>query len=84
MQDALLKVAGVTEVVTISDTDEKVVLKVEKGKVDTDTLIKTVEGVEEVDDKPRFIATVPEENQETPEENQETPEENQETPEETQ
>lgn len=70
MQAALLKVAGVTEVVTISDTDEKVVLKVEKGKVDTDTLIKTVEGVEEVDDKPRFIATVPEETQETPEETQ--------------
>lgn len=63
MQAALLKVAGVTEVVTISDTDEKVVLKVEKGKVDTDTLIKTVEGVEEVDDKPRFTATVPEETQ---------------------
>ncbi len=61
MQDALLKVTGATEVVTISDTDEKVVLKVEKGKVDTDTLIKTVEGVETVDDKPRFVATVPEE-----------------------
>lgn len=61
MQDALLKVAGVTEVVTISDKDEKVVLKVEKGKVDTDTLIKTVEGVEEVDDGPRFTATVSEE-----------------------
>ena len=56
-----MKVAGVTEVVTISDKDEKVVLKVEKGKVDTDMLIKTVEGVEEVNDAPRFTATVFEE-----------------------
>lgn len=63
MQAALLKVAGVTEVVTISDKDEKVVLKVEKGKVDTDTLMKTIEGVEELDGKPRFTAKVHEETQ---------------------
>lgn len=63
MQAALLKIAGVTEVVTISDKDPKVVLKVEQGKVETDTLIKTIEAVEEVDEKPRFTAKVYDENQ---------------------
>ncbi len=56
MQDALSKVAGVTEVVSVSQADEKVVLKVEKDKVKTTTLIDAVEAIEEVGEKPRFTA----------------------------
>ena len=58
MQDALKKVAGVTEVVSVSQADQKAVVKVEKGKVETTTLIDTIAAIEEIDDKPRFVATV--------------------------
>ena len=56
MQDALAKVTGVTEVVSVSDSEDKAVVKVEKGKVKTEDLIAAVEGIEEVDGKPRFPA----------------------------
>ena len=52
MQDALTKVTGVTEVVSVSMADNKAVVKVEKGKVTTDALVKAVEA------DPRFTATV--------------------------
>lgn len=58
VQDALSKVAGVTEVVSVSQVDQKAVVKVEKGKVETTTLIDTIAAIEEIDDKPRFVATV--------------------------
>ena len=58
VQDALSKVAGVTEVVSVSQADQKAVVKVEKGKVETATLIDTIAAIEEIDDKPRFVATV--------------------------
>ena len=44
MQDALSKVAGVSEVVSVSDTDNKAVVKVEKGKVKTADLTTAVQG----------------------------------------
>jgi len=51
VQDALSKVTGVTEVVSVSMADNKAVVKVEKGKVTTDALVKAVEA------DPRFKAT---------------------------
>ena len=45
MQEAPKKVTGVSEVVSVSMADNKAVVKVEKGKVETDTLVKAVEGV---------------------------------------
>lgn len=56
MQDALAKVTGVTEVVSVSENDNKAVVKVEKGKVKTEDLIAAIEGIEEVDGAPRFPA----------------------------
>ncbi|MCG9128887.1 hypothetical protein JT359_14955 [Candidatus Poribacteria bacterium] len=56
MQDALAKVTGVTEVVSVSEVENKAVVKVEKGKVETADLVAAVEGIEEVDGKPRFPA----------------------------
>ena len=44
MQDALTKVTGVSEVVSVSMDENKAVVKVEKGKVETDALVKAVEG----------------------------------------
>ena len=44
MQDALSKVTGVSEVVSVSSTDNNAVVKIEKGKVETDALVKAVEG----------------------------------------
>ena len=58
MQDALAKVTGVTEVVSVSDADEKAVVKVEKGKVKTADLTDAVAAIEEMDGKPRFTASV--------------------------
>ena len=52
MQGALSKVAGVTEVVSVSSANNKAVVKVEKGKVDSAALIAAVEA------DPRFKATV--------------------------
>jgi copper chaperone CopZ len=52
VQGALSKVTGVSEVVSVSSTSNTAVVKVEKGKVKTDALIKAVES-----DK-RFKATV--------------------------
>ena len=43
MQDALKKVAGVSEIVSVSHTDSKAVVKAEKGKIDAATLVKAVE-----------------------------------------
>lgn len=58
VQDALAKVTGVTEVVTVSQADEKAVVKVEKGKVETASLIAAVQAIEELGDEPRFKAEV--------------------------
>ncbi|MCY3550287.1 MAG: cation transporter [Candidatus Poribacteria bacterium] len=44
VQEALKKVTGVSEVVSVSMAENKAVVKVEKGKVETDTLVKAVEG----------------------------------------
>lgn len=44
VQDALTKVTGVSEVVSVSSTDNTAVVKIEKGKVETDALVKAVEG----------------------------------------
>ncbi|MDE0635482.1 MAG: hypothetical protein OXI43_06485 [Candidatus Poribacteria bacterium] len=52
MQDALSKVTGVTEVVSVNRSTKKAVVKVEKGKVTNAALIKAVEA------DPRFTATV--------------------------
>lgn len=52
MQDALTKVTGVSEVVSVSMNENKAVVKVEKGKVTNEALIKAVEA------DPRFKATV--------------------------
>ncbi len=52
MQGALKKVAGVTEVVSVSSADNQAVVKVEKGKVDTAALVAAVEA------DPRFKAEV--------------------------
>ena len=52
VQDALTKVTGVSEVVSVSMDENKAVVKVEKGKVTTDALVKAVEA------DPRFKATV--------------------------
>lgn len=52
VQDALSNVTGVSKVVSVSTASNTAVVKVEKGKVTTDALIKAVES-----DK-RFKATV--------------------------
>lgn len=52
VQDALSKVTGVTEVVSVDRSTKKAVVKVEKGKVKNDALIKAVEA------DPRFTASV--------------------------
>jgi len=44
VQAALSKVAGVSEVVSVSDADNKAVVKVEKGKVKTADLTTAVQG----------------------------------------
>ena len=56
MQDALAKVTGVTEVVSVSHEENKAVVKVEKGKVKTEDLIAAVEGIGEADGAPLFPA----------------------------
>ena len=53
MQDALKKVTGVSEVVSVSRDTKLVVVKVEKGKVSNDVLIKTID-----DADPRFTASL--------------------------
>ncbi len=58
MQSALAKVTGVTEVVSVSQADEKAVVKVEKGKVKTTDLTDAVAAIEEMNGKPRFTASV--------------------------
>lgn len=45
VQDALTKVTGVTEVVSVSMAENKAVVKIEKGKVENDTLVKAVTDV---------------------------------------
>ena len=52
VQSALSKVTGVSEVVSVSMSEKKAVVKIEKGKVTTDALVKAVEA------DPRFKATV--------------------------
>jgi copper chaperone CopZ len=42
VQDALTKVTGVSEVVSVSMEENKAVVKVEKDKVENDTLVKAV------------------------------------------
>ena len=44
MQDALSKVTGVSEVVSVSSDTNTAVVKIEKGKVTTDALTSAVEG----------------------------------------
>ena len=58
MQDALAEVTGVTEVVSVSQADEKAVVKVEKGKVKTTDLTDAVAAIEEMNGKPRFTASL--------------------------
>ncbi len=58
MQGALAKVTGVTEVVSVSQAEEKAVVKVEKGKVKISDLTDAVAAAEEVDGKPRFTASL--------------------------
>lgn len=60
MQEALKNVAGVTEVVSVSDTEDSAVVKVKKGEVETTTLVDAIAAIEEVDGSPRFTATVAE------------------------
>lgn len=43
MQDALKKVDGVTEIVSVSFTDNKATVKAKKGEVEAATLVKAVE-----------------------------------------
>lgn len=52
MQEALKNVAGVSEVVSVSSDSNTAVVKIQKGKVKTDELIKAVEA------DSRFKATV--------------------------
>ena len=52
VQEALKNTTGVTEVVSVSENSNTAVVKIEKGKVTTDALIKAVEA------DPRFKATV--------------------------
>lgn len=42
VQAALGEVTGVTEVVSVSMAENKAVVKIEKGKVETDVLVKAV------------------------------------------
>jgi len=44
VQDALSKVTGVSEVVSVSSTDNTAVVKVEKGKVQAADLTSAVQG----------------------------------------
>ena len=46
MQDALSKVAGVSEVVSVSMDTNTAVVKVPRGKVASDALVKAVESIE--------------------------------------
>ncbi|MCE2402778.1 hypothetical protein J4G08_18075 [Candidatus Poribacteria bacterium] len=52
MQSALAKVTGVTEVVSVSQADNKAVVKVQKDKVNTEALVQAVQA------DPRFTAQV--------------------------
>ena len=45
MQDALTMVTGVSEVVSVSMDENKAVVKIEKGKVEKDALVKAVTDV---------------------------------------
>ena len=45
MQDALTKVTGVSEVVSVSMEENKAVVKIEKDKVEKDALVKAVTDV---------------------------------------
>jgi hypothetical protein len=58
VQSALAKVSGVTEVISVSQAEEKAVVKVEKGNVNTTDLTDAVAAIEEMDGKPRFTASV--------------------------
>lgn len=51
MQDALSKVTGVAEVLSVNRDSKTAVVKVEKGKVTNDALIKAVEA------DPRFTVS---------------------------
>lgn len=53
MQDALSKVAGVEEVVSVSRQTKKVVVKVEKGKITDSALIKVIDDADS-----RFTASL--------------------------
>ena len=45
MQDALTKITGVSEVISVSMEENKAVVKIEKGKVEKDVLVKAVTDV---------------------------------------
>lgn len=53
MQSALKKVTGVADVISVSRETKLVVVKVEKGKVTNDTLIKAID-----DADARFTASL--------------------------
>ena len=46
MQDALSKVAGISEVVSVSTDTNTAVVKVPRGKVATEALVKAIESIE--------------------------------------
>ena len=52
MQDALSKVAGVSDV-SVNQDKKLVVVKIEKGKITSDSLIKVIDGAD-----PRFTASL--------------------------
>ncbi len=58
MQYALKKVEGVTEIVSVSQSDGKAVVKVKKDQVKAATLVEAVAAADEVDGKPLFTAKV--------------------------
>ncbi len=58
MQSALKKVEGVTEIVSVSQSDGKAVVKVKKDQVKAATLVEAVAAADEVDGKPLFTAKV--------------------------
>jgi copper chaperone CopZ len=53
VRSALIKVTGVAEVISVDRTTKKAVVKVEKGKVTNDVLIKVID-----DADTRFTASV--------------------------
>ena len=58
MQSALKKVEGVTEIVKVSASDGKAIVKVKKDQVKAATLVEAVAAAKVVNDQPLFTAKV--------------------------